>query len=114
MEVTVGSWDGLTKFEIDSEFPGMLDGSDAFDWYFRSPDGEGFDAACMRAKSWLADVRKPTIVVSHRLFGRLIRGVYAELSRQEMLQLPVPQDGFFSLHDGEFIFVASTADHTQP
>ncbi|MBB3297178.1 putative phosphoglycerate mutase [Rhizobium sp. BK591] len=40
MEVTVGSWDGMTKFEIDNEFPGMLDRSDAFDWYFRSPDGE--------------------------------------------------------------------------
>lgn len=27
MEVTVGSWDGMTKFEIDNEFPRMLDGS---------------------------------------------------------------------------------------
>ncbi len=35
MEVSVGSWDGLTKFEIANEFPGALDGADAFDWYFR-------------------------------------------------------------------------------
>lgn len=109
MEVTIGCWDGLTKFEINTEFPGMLDGSDAFDWYFRSPDGEGFDAACKRAKSWLADVRKPTIAVSHGLFGRVIRGVYAGLSKQEMLQLPVPQDGFHWLVDGGFRLVTRSA-----
>ncbi len=107
MEVTVGSWDGMTKFEIESEFPGHLDGSDAFDWYFRSPDGEGFDDACKRAKAWLADVSRPTIAVSHGLFGRIIRGVYAGLSRREMLELPVPQNGFYRLHDGVFSFVDS-------
>lgn len=102
MEVSVGSWDGLTKFEIANEFPGGLDGAGAFDWYFRSPDGESFDAACGRAGSWLADVREPTIAVTHGLFGRLIRGVYAGLSKREMLELPVPQDGFYKLSEGEF------------
>ncbi|MCA1408960.1 histidine phosphatase family protein [Ensifer sp. IC3342] len=106
MEVSVGSWDGLTMFEIDNEFPGMLDGSDAFDWYFRSPDGESFDAACRRAMSWIADVQGPTVAISHGLFGRLVRGVYSGLSRREMLDLPVPQDGFYRLHEGEFCFVS--------
>ncbi len=101
MEVTVGSWDGMTLFEIDQEFPGMLDRSDAFDWYFRSPDGESFDAACIRAKSWIADIRRPTVAISHGLFGRLLRGVYCGLSRREMLELPVPQDGFYRLSDGQ-------------
>ncbi|QDZ10665.1 histidine phosphatase family protein [Devosia ginsengisoli] len=105
MEVTVGSWDGMTKFEIESEFPGYLDGSDAFDWYFRSPDGESFDDACNRAKAWIADTGRPTIAISHGLFGRIVRGVYAGLSKREMLELPVPQNGFYRLHDGIFFFV---------
>lgn len=105
MEVTVGSWDGMTRFEIDSEFPGYLEGSDAFDWYFKSPDGESFDDACGRAKAWIADRRRPTIAISHGLFGRIIRGVYAGLSKREMLELPVPQDGFYRLHHGTFCFV---------
>jgi len=108
MEVSIGSWDGLTRFEIDNEFPGMLDGADAFDWYFRSPDGESFDAACMRAKSWLADIRGPTVAISHGLFGRLVRGVYAGLSKREMLDLPVPQDGFYRLSQGEFSLIGGT------
>ncbi|MGR9176427.1 histidine phosphatase family protein [Rhizobium leguminosarum] len=110
MEVTVGSWDGMTKFEIDNEFPGMLDGSNAFDWYFKSPDGESFDAACARAKDWIAGIHGPTVAISHGLFGRLVRGVYAGLSRQEMLELPVPQDGFYRLCDGEFSLVSASAD----
>ncbi|MEI3855439.1 MULTISPECIES: histidine phosphatase family protein [Ensifer] len=108
MEVSVGSWDGLTMFEIDMEFPGKLDGSDAFDWYFRSPDGESFDAACARAKSWLENIRRPTVAISHGLFGRLVRGVYAGLSRREMLELPVPQDGFYRLCDGTFSLVSGS------
>jgi broad specificity phosphatase PhoE len=108
MEVSIGSWDGLTRFEIDNEFPGMLDGADAFDWYFRSPDGESFDAACMRAKSWLADIQGPTVAISHGLFGRLVRGVYAGLSKREMLDLPVPQDGFYRLSQGEFSLIGGT------
>jgi probable phosphoglycerate mutase len=100
VEVTTGSWDGMTRFEIDNEFPGRLDGSDAFDWYFRAPDGESFDEVCRRAMSWIADVQHPTIAISHGLFGRILRGVHLGLSKREMLELPVPQDGFYRLHDG--------------
>ncbi|MGR9246743.1 histidine phosphatase family protein [Rhizobium leguminosarum] len=110
MEVTVGSWDGMTKFEIDNEFPGMLGGSDAFDWYFKSPDGESFDAACARAKDWIAGIHGPTVAISHGLFGRLVRGVYAGLSKQEMLELPVPQDGFYRLCGGEFSLVSGSGE----
>ncbi|HLP66333.1 MAG TPA: histidine phosphatase family protein [Rhizobium sp.] len=106
MEISIGSWDGLTRFEIDNEFPGALDGSDAFDWYFRSPDGESFDAACARAKDWIASRRMPTVAISHGLVGRLIRGVYSGLAKHEMLELPVPQDGFYVLRDGECTLIA--------
>ncbi|MCA1444556.1 histidine phosphatase family protein [Ensifer sp. IC4062] len=112
MEVTAGSWDGMTKFEIDSEFPGALDDSDVFDWYFRSPDGERFDDACNRAKAWIADIQRPTVAISHGLFGRIIRGVYAGLSKGEMLELPVPQDGFYRLHEGDFSFIDGSSSVT--
>jgi len=86
----------------------MMDASDAFDWYFKSPDGESFDAACTRAKDWIADKLSPTIAISHGLFGRLVRGVYSGLSKREMLELPVPQDGFYRLCDGEFNLVSGS------
>jgi probable phosphoglycerate mutase len=105
MEVTVGSWDGMTHFEIDMEYPGALQGADTFDWYFRSPDGETFDDACDRAKGWLADISQPTIAISHGLMGRILRGVYMGLSRRAMLELPVPQNGFHQLADRRVDFI---------
>ncbi|MBX5104371.1 histidine phosphatase family protein [Rhizobium lentis] len=100
MEVTVGSWDGMTHYEIDAEYPDALKGADAFEWFFRSPDGETFDDVHQRVSKWLSDISQPTIAVSHGLTGRIIRDVYLGLSRRHMLELPVPQEGFYCLQDG--------------
>ena len=114
VEVTTGSWDGMTRFEIDNEFPGHLDGSNAFDWYFRAPDGESFDDVCKRATSWISDIRHPTIAISHGLFGRILRGVFLGLSKREMLALPVPQDGFWRLHDSSCELVTDSPSIAAP
>ena len=90
MEVSVGSWDGMTLYEIGIEYPDALNGSEAFDWFFRSPNGESFDQACKRSSGWLSEVSAPTIAISHGLTSRLLRSVYLGLSKREMLELPVP------------------------
>ncbi len=105
LEVTTGSWDGLSTYEIDAEFPGALTGATAFDWFFRSPDGETFDSAVQRVSRWLDDVVTPAVAISHGLTGRLVRGVYLSLSKQEMLEVPVPQDGIFRLTGGKIDFI---------
>lgn len=97
-EVTIGSWDGMSRFEIVTEYPGVLDGSDAFDWFFRSPDGETFEAVVRRVSDWLSEVRTPAAAITHGLTGRIVRGVYLGMSRREMLELPVPQEGLYELH----------------
>ena len=110
MEVSVGTWDGMSLYEIGVEFPGALDGTDAFDWFFRSPDGETFDDACKRVRSWLSDVSTPAVAITHGLVSRLVRGVYLGMSKREMLELPVPQNGFYRLTAGHIDFI----DRTQP
>ena len=54
--------------------------------------------------SWLADQppepQRRTIAVSHGVAGRLLRGVYAGLSRQETLNQDVPQDAIYRLVAG--------------
>jgi probable phosphoglycerate mutase len=98
-EVSLGSWDGLTMVDIDHQWPGLLDGSTPFDWFFRSPDGETFEAARARIESFLEELAGIAVIVSHGLIGRIIRGVYANLSMAEALALPVPQDVIWHLHD---------------
>lgn len=100
-EVTVGCWDGLTHTDIDAGWPGLLDGTTAFDWYFRAPDGEGYDAATVRVRSWLDEVRGNVVAVSHGLIERLVRGAYLGLAQDDALTLPVPQDVVWLLAQGQ-------------
>lgn len=99
-EVSLGSWDGLTAIDIDAQWPGLLDGATPFDWFFRSPDGESYDAAFQRAEGWLRDRQGVTLAVSHGLISRLIRGAYGGLTKADALRLPVPQDVIWRLSGG--------------
>lgn len=98
-EVSLGSWDGLTHIDIDAQWPGLLDGSTPYDWYFKAPDGESYDKAVQRAVSWLETTHGVVVAVAHGLIGRIIRGVYLGLSKAEALCLPVPQDVIWRLHN---------------
>lgn len=99
-EVSVGSWDGLTHLDIDSQWPGRLDETTPFDWFFRSPDGESYDVAMARVRQWLDSAQGIVLAVSHGLIGRLIRGAYLNLSKDDALCLPVPQDIIWRLAKG--------------
>ncbi|NOU27056.1 MAG: histidine phosphatase family protein [Polyangiaceae bacterium] len=99
-EVSLGCWEGLTEYEIEVEYPGVRAGTTAFDWYFRSPDGERLEAARERVAAWLAEVRGPVLAVSHGLVGRIVRGVFLGLTDEAMLELPIPQHTVYALVDG--------------
>jgi broad specificity phosphatase PhoE len=101
-ELSLGSWDGLTFGDIAIRSPGIFDGDGRYEWYFRSPDGESYDAFVARLAGWLGglDQSSPVIVVAHGLVSRVLRGLYAGLPRAVALTLPVPQDRIFRLSNG--------------
>lgn len=99
-EVSVGSWDGLTHVDIDAQWPGLLDGTNPFDWFFRSPDGESYESVHSRATEWLAEQRGSVLAISHGLVGRVIRGAFLNLPKNDALALPVPQDVIWRLANG--------------
>jgi broad specificity phosphatase PhoE len=101
-ELSLGSWDGLTYTEIGARSPGIFDGDGRHEWYFRSPDGESYEAFAGRLAEWQGELdrSRPLIVVAHGLVSRMLRGFCAGLSRQAALSLPVPQDRVFRLGDG--------------
>jgi broad specificity phosphatase PhoE len=96
-EVSIGSWDGLTRIDIDAGWPGRLAGCNAYDWFFRAPDGESYQEASVRVSSWLMELKGVTVAVSHGLTGRFIRGAYLGLTREQALSLPVPQQVIWHL-----------------
>jgi broad specificity phosphatase PhoE len=101
-ELSIGSWDGLTYREIATRAPGVFDGEGRHEWYFRSPDGERYEAFAARIGAWLhtSDESCFLIVVTHGIVTRVLRGLYASLPREVALVLPVPQDKIFRLSGG--------------
>lgn len=100
-EISLGSWDGLSRRDLNRRFPELFAGEGRWKWYFRTPDGETYDGFAGRIAAFFADLPAvPTIVVCHGVVTRVLRGLYAGLPRGEALRLPVPQDRFFRLAGG--------------
>ncbi|MFF3100161.1 histidine phosphatase family protein [Viridibacillus arvi] len=100
-EVSVGCWAGLTMKEIEEKWPELLMHTDHYNWYFNSPNGESYASVEERVTDWLKSVegREKVIAVSHGLTGRILRGVYNNLEKNQALKLEVSQDTFFKLEN---------------
>lgn len=97
-EISLGSWDGLNRNEIRMLAPEIFARPVWHEWYFRTPDGESYGAFSARVAAWLADLGDaPVIAVCHGVVSRVLRGLYAGLTRDDALRLPVPQDRIFRL-----------------
>lgn len=98
-EISMGGWDGLTFEQIEALRPPGLENSERF---FHGPGGETFDGFSDRIADWLASVGDDdrTIVFTHGVTSRVLRGLYAGLPRPEMLALEVPQDAIYRLVSG--------------
>jgi broad specificity phosphatase PhoE len=97
-EISLGAWDGMDRREIRTR---MGKEFAEFEWYFRTPDGESYDGFAGRIAAWLREVGDgPVIAVSHGVVTRVLRGLYAGVSRTEALRLSVPQDRIFRLAGG--------------
>ena len=92
-EISIGSWNGLDRDEIEARSPGIFERHGYGEWYFRTPDGETYDGFAGRIGGWLAEVGERTLIaVAHGVATRVLRGLYAGLPRSVALSLPVPQD----------------------
>lgn len=107
MEIGMGSWEGLTDYEIEQEWPNARDGLERHEWFFHSPDGETYDNIFARAQDALSEIAKHNasikIIVSHGVTGRIIRSIHANIPKNDALKLEVPQDALFCLSDNGHI-----------
>ena len=101
-EISLGSWDGLTRLELKASHPGIFDGDGRYEWYFRSPNGESYEAVVARITEWLSETNegRAMVIVTHGIVGRVLRGIYAGLPRSVAISLPAPQDKMFLLSGG--------------
>ena len=100
MELSLGSWDGLTFDQVKACLPALVDGATAHSWYFRAPDGEGFLSASGRVGAWLAEQNEPVIAIAHGMVGRVLRSLYLKLPFEEVMAEPLPQDVVWHFRHG--------------
>lgn len=102
-EISLGDWDGMLKDDIRAVAPDYDAGERRWDWFFSAPGGDSYEAMTARLGAWLEDARAlsgTTIAVSHGVAGRILRGLFLDLPRDEALMLDIPQDAAFRLYAG--------------
>ncbi len=101
IELSWGDWDGGLRADLKARHPEAFGETG---WAFTAPIGEAYEAAQARLRDWLSTLppepERRIIAVSHGVAGRLLRGVYAGLSKPETLAQQVPQDACFRLSGG--------------
>ncbi len=99
IELSIGSWEGLTRAEIEAFRPDLA----GEPFFMHSPDGEAWDTAAARLGAFLGEYAgsdRKVIAVSHAGAGKVMRGVHLGLTLPEIRHLDVPQDAVFALTPG--------------
>lgn len=111
-EVSVDKWAGLTTKEIEKSWPELMENTNNYNWYFNSPSGESYNSVVERVSEWLHSIqnKEKVIVMSHGLTGRIIRGVYQGITKDQALVLEVSQNTFFKLSDKQIESFCSEYD----
>ncbi|MEL7255139.1 MAG: histidine phosphatase family protein [Pseudomonadota bacterium] len=93
-EVATGEWEGRLRGDLPTG------GRNDLFLYTAAPGGEGFDALEARVQAVLDDLTGDTVIVSHGLLGKVLRGLVRGLSREEMGELSNKQGCVYVLDGG--------------
>jgi broad specificity phosphatase PhoE len=100
-EMSWGAYDGRLRAELEAEEPETFGKTG---WAFDAGTGETYDAVSERVGAWLAELppepERRIVCVSHGISGRVLRGLYANLGRDETSLQEVPQDAVYLLRHG--------------
>ncbi len=99
-EIDFGAWEGLTLAEIKARDPVEWQKRVADRWHHAAPGGESYAGVAARVGDWLAEQQGVALVVTHGAVDRILRGIYAGLSPDEVCALAEPQDEMFVLKGG--------------
>jgi probable phosphoglycerate mutase len=96
IEIDLGAWDGLTKTEARTVDPIAYDAREADKWNVKSLDSrENYSDVAARAESFVGDLTRNTLAVSHGAFTRILRGLFQGLTWKQMSDLDEPQGCVF-------------------
>jgi len=106
-EVYFGFWDGMADEDIQQQYPELWGERIHSKWKFNGYEGESYHKAHERALKWITDNHSPNqLIVSHRSFGKIMRGAYTGLSPEEIMATDFLHTDIFQLADRRSIQVS--------
>ncbi len=114
-ELSWGDWDGFNGAEIEARWPGGMAARQADRWHYQPPGGENYAMAVERARPALDDIavlaaERPVAVFAHGGIGRVLRGLFLDAPKAEIVFMDQPQDAFYRLHQGHAVRIGTSAD----
>jgi probable phosphoglycerate mutase len=96
IEIDLGAWDGLTAAEAKAKFPEAYAARAADKWNVSVPGGgENYASVAQRVMHFVEDMRGDSFAISHGAATRILRGLFAGMTWQEMSNLDEPQGVVF-------------------
>ena len=83
-ELTFGAWEGFTWDEMKQREPEACAARTADKWGYCPPGGESYAMLSDRIAGWLAEVKEPTVAVTHGGVARVLLGLLAGMSHTEL------------------------------
>ncbi|BCJ90228.1 phosphoglycerate mutase [Terrihabitans soli] len=83
-ELTFGAWEGFTWREMVERDPQGSAAREADKWAYCPPGGESYEMLSTRIAVWLADLKGPTLAVTHGGVARVLLGLIVGVSQKEL------------------------------
>lgn len=102
VEVHFGDWQGYTFAELDALAPGSSEARGHDKWDFLPPgvQAESYEMLTARVRPWLAEIRQPTVCVTHGGVVRAIFRLIEAMPKSKAAALEIPQDRVLRLENG--------------
>ena len=104
VEITLGDRDGYKSWKaLLEDFPEDMARREKDPWNFFHPNGESSQMVQERLRPFIkkiCDIDGLHIIVTHGVVSKIIRGMYLDLTPEEVFSLDRPQDAFHILHNG--------------
>lgn len=101
-EFNYGIFEGKTRDECRKIYPKELQDREANKWSYEIENGDSYIEVSKRLKSWLNDIKDEDIVIiiAHEMINRVLRGLYLNLSTNNILLLRQKNDIILILNNG--------------
>jgi broad specificity phosphatase PhoE len=91
MEISYGSWEGLTLPQIEACEPGVLARREREKWDFTPPGGESYRQVAKRVADWYATLAGDSIVAAHGGVARALMANFHIMPEEEATHAEVAQ-----------------------